>query len=299
MVPTYGRVSRQGLVAYGSSLEQVGPLARSVADCALLLEVIAGYDEKDAVSLPTSVPAWRTSLVDRRSERLVGIVDELWNLADSPTCQAAHQAVLDLEAAGVRVERISLPLLAQAIGCYTVIACAEATANLARFDGIHLGKGAQEANRYILHTRRSRHLGFGDEVKRRLLIGSLALRHDAWGSYETAKKVRATFRKKIAEVMSAFDALIWPTAPCAAWLRQAAGGQQRDTAVELASDRLTVLANLIGAPAISVPCGTDASGLPLGIQLLGRPLEEGVVLQLAAVIEASRAAVQAFPPSRS
>lgn len=279
MMPTYGRISRHGLVPFASSLEQIGPMARTVKDCALLFRTIAGYDPKDAVSLPEDLNSRRGRGVEGLR---IGLPAELWRELDPQVAAAGQAAVGALELAGAYVEEIELPLLEHALTSYTWIACSEASSNLARFDGVHLG-GRADGGRYGQRVEGARGAGFSEHVKRRLLLGTYALWSDPSSqTLQTAQRMRRWIRDSVLRSFEDLDLLAMPTSLTTAW------APERSTATyeeELARDRQTVLANLAGLPALTVPCGRDAAGLPIGLQLCGAPLMETEVFAAGQVLE--------------
>ena len=277
--PTYGRVSRYGLVAFASSLDQVGPLARSAADCALALEVMAGHDERDSTSLPNPVPDYRGSLASDVSGLVVGLPRECFDApgVDPEVIARIRDAVASLEGAGVRVREVSLPHSRYAVATYYLIAPAEASSNLARYDGARYGRRAAASSLGEMY-RRTRSEGFGAEVKRRILLGTYVLSagyYDAY--YRKAMQVRTLLRRDFEAAFSHCDALALPTTPEVAFRL---GERDRDPLSMYLSDIFTVSANLAGVPALSLPCGF-AQGLPVGLQLIGAALDEATPLRLA------------------
>ena len=283
--PTYGRCSRWGIVAFASSLDQAGPMARTVADCALLLEAMAGHDPRDSTSLEEPVPPWSRLLSPDLRGRRVGVpreyrVDGLAEEVDRLWQQGAEW----LHAAGAEICDISLPHTPFALPTYYILAPAEASSNLARYDGVRYGlrvapEGGSLADMYAA----TRGAGFGRELKRRIILGTFVLSagyYDAY--YLRAQKVRALIARDFAEAFARCDLILTPTAPTGAF---PLGGKVADPIAMYLNDVFTVPASLAGLPAISVPAGLDAEGLPLGLQLIGRPLDEAGVLNGGLALE--------------
>jgi aspartyl-tRNA(Asn)/glutamyl-tRNA(Gln) amidotransferase subunit A len=277
--PTYGRVSRYGLVAFASSLEQIGPFARTAADCALLLEAIAGHDPADSTSLPEPAPRLGDALTGEVSGLVIGLPREFFDARgiDPDVLARVREAVAELERAGAKTREVSLPHTRHAIATYYLIATAEASSNLARYDGVRFGRRAASASLGGMY-RRTRSEGFGPEVKRRILLGTYVLSagyYDAY--YRKAQQVRTLLRRDFEEALRGCDVLAGPTSPEVAFRL----GEKTDDPLRMyLSDVYTVSANLTGVPALSLPCGF-AHGLPVGLQLLGRPLEEALLLRAA------------------
>jgi len=283
--PTYGRCSRFGIVAFASSLDQAGAMAQDVRDCAILLEAMSGFDPKDSTSLDVAVPPWEAGLSPDLKGKKVGIpkeyrvdtmpaeIDALWK-----------QGIEWLRDAGAEIVDVSLPHTRYALPTYYIIAPAEASSNLARYDGVRYGlrdlpDGANLQDMYAA-TRAD---GFGAEVKRRILIGTYVLSAGFYDAYYTkAQKVRALIVRDFAEAFEKCDLLLTPTAPSAAF---ALGEKSDDPLAMYLNDVFTVPSSLAGLPAMSVPGGLDQAGLPLGLQLIGRPLDEQGVLNAALAIE--------------
>jgi len=292
--PTYGRCSRWGVVAYASSLDQAGAMARDVTDCAILLESMAGFDPKDATSLNLPVPDWTAALSGDLRGKKVGIPKE-YRVEGMPAEIEAiwEQGIAWLKDAGAEVVEVSLPHTQYALATYYIIAPAEASSNLARYDGVRYGlrdlpDGAGLQDMYAA-TRAD---GFGAEVKRRILIGTYVLSAGFYDAYYTkAQKVRALIAQDFAKAFEQVDVLLTPTAPSAAF---ALGESNEDPIAMYLNDVFTVPASLAGLPAMSVPAGLDAQGLPLGLQIIGRPLDEQGVLNAGLAIE-GRAAFDARP----
>jgi aspartyl-tRNA(Asn)/glutamyl-tRNA(Gln) amidotransferase subunit A len=284
--PTYGRVSRYGIIAYASSLDQVGPFAHDVRDAAILLEAIAGHDPMDSTSAPIPVPHYQSVLGSGLGTMRFGIPREYFQEGIQPDVDSCvREAVATLESLGATVETISLPHTGYAIGAYYLIATAEASSNLARYDGIRYGRRATGAKSLIDTYRRSRQEGFGAEVKRRIMLGTYALSagyYDAY--YGKAQKVRTLIRRDFEQAFARCDVLVAPTAPTTAFRL---GEKLGDPLTMYLSDVLTISVNLAGLPAISMPCGIDGDGLPIGLQLIGRPFGEEALFRAAYAYEQS------------
>jgi aspartyl-tRNA(Asn)/glutamyl-tRNA(Gln) amidotransferase subunit A len=281
--PTYGRVSRWGVVAYASSLDQVGPLARDVADAALVLEAIAGHDPLDMTSAPRAVPSWQDVLESGVRGLRLGLPREYFVEGMQPEVeQAVRGAVRELERLGATVEPVSLPHTKYAIATYYLIATAEASSNLARYDGIRYGLRVPGANLTELYER-SRQAGFGPEVQRRIILGTYALSagyYDAY--YGKAQQVRTLIRRDFEQAFASCDALVTPVAPTTAFRL---GEKTADPLTMYLSDIFTISVNLAGLPGLVVPCGADAAGLPIGLQVVARPFDEATMLRVGAAWE--------------
>jgi len=292
--PTYGRCSRWGIVAFASSLDQAGPMARDVRDCALLLEVMSGFDPKDATSLDAPVPNWEASLSSNLAGKRVGIPKE-YRVDGMPGEIEAlwQQGIAWMKDAGAEIVDVSLPHTKYALPAYYIIAPAEASSNLARYDGVRYGQrdlpeGAGLQDMYAA----TRAAGFGAEVKRRIMIGTYVLSAGYYDAYYTqAQKVRALIARDFEQAWARCDVLLTPTAPSAAF---ALGEKQADPIAMYLNDVFTVPASLAGLPAMSVPAGLDGQGLPLGLQIIGKPLDEQAVLNAGLAIE-ERAGFAARP----
>ena len=279
--PTYGRVSRWGLVAFASSLDQVGPFTASVADTAELLQVIAGEDPRDSTCLKAPVPDYVAALSQPVKGLRVGLIKECFEQdgLDREVKASVLAAAKQLEALGCELVEVSCPRFNAGIATYYVIAPSEASANLARYDGVKYGYRSSEAGSLAEMTARSRAEGFGDEVKRRILIGTYALSAgyvDAY--YKKAQQVRTLIRRDFDAAFAGVDVLLTPTTPTTAF---GFGAHAEDPLAMYLADLLTIPANLAGLPAINVPCGFDQQGLPIGLQLIGGVLAEERVLQVA------------------
>ena len=285
MKPTYGRVSRWGLIAFASSLDQVGPFANNVSDAAEILQVISGKDEFDSTTVDIPVPNYLETLSKSIKGMKIGLIDNCFDhegLATDVKESVLGSASL-LENLGAEIVNVSCPRFNDGIATYYVIAPSEASANLARYDGVKYGFRSEDEQSLIEMTTKSRALGFGNEVKRRILIGTYALSAgyvDAY--YKKAQQVRTLIRKDFDDAFKKVDVLLAPTAPTTAF----GSGDNIDNPMAMyLSDLLTIPANLAGLPAISLPCGFDNSGLPIGLQLIGNVFEEGKLLQVASQFE--------------
>jgi len=283
--PTYGRCSRWGIVAFASSLDQAGPMARDVKDCAILLEAMAGFDAKDATSLQLDVPAWEANLAaDVRGKR-IGIPSE-YRIDGVPAEIDAvwEQGIVWLRDAGAEIVQVSLPHTKYALPAYYIIAPAEASSNLARYDGVRYGlRVAPEGGNLQDMYEATRAAGFGAEVKRRIMIGTYVLSAGFYDAYfNQAQKVRALIARDFEQAWESCDLLLTPTAPSAAF---GLGEKSADPIAMYLNDVFAVPASLAGLPAISVPAGLDAQGLPLGLQIIGKALDEQSVLNAALAFE--------------
>ena len=293
--PTYGRVSRYGLVAFASSLDQIGPLGRSVADAALLLGVIAGHDPQDSTSAVEPVEDYLNQLEgDVRALRL-GIPRELPTEGmDSDVLDSYRAAITTLESIGVESVEIDLPTASHAVACYYLISTAEASSNLARYDGVRYGFRAPGQNDLHEMYRRTRHQGFGAEVKRRIILGTYVLSagyYDAY--YLKAQKVRTLIARDFDRAFQRVDAIAMPTTPTPAFRL---GEKLADPLQMYLSDIFTITASLAGIPAINVPAGFSRDGLPIGLQLLGKHFAETTILRLARAFEQATDFAQRRPP---
>ncbi len=284
--PTYGRVSRFGLVAYASSLDQIGPFAHDVADAALLLEVIAGHDSRDSTSVDKPVPSYRQALDQPVKPLAIGVAREYFGAGlDTEVEQSVRQAIDVFRQQGVTIKEISLPHSPYAIAVYYLVATAEASSNLARYDGVHYGHRAASFENLIDMYCASRGEGFGAEVKRRIMLGTYALSSgykDAY--YLKALKVRRLIKEDFDKAFAECDVVAGPTSPTPAFK---IGERTQDPLTMYLSDIYTISCNLAGLPGISVPCGFTASGLPIGLQLLAPPFEEAKLLRVARQYEAA------------
>ncbi len=295
MKPTYGRVSRYGLIAFASSLDQIGPFTKDVEDCAIVMNVIAGYDPRESTSVPEEVPDYRRFLGQEVEGWTVGIPKEYFVAGIDPEVEAAvRRAIAVLEQAGARCVEISLPHTKYCLAVYYIVAPAEASSNLARYDGVRYGFRA-EGNRDLLDMyKKTRSAGFGAEVKRRIMLGTYALSsgyYDAY--YKKASQVRALIKRDFDRAFTGCDVILTPTTPTAAFRI----GEKTDDPMQMyLSDIFTISANLAGIPGISVPCGFTSGGLPIGVQFLAGHFQEGRLIQIAGAFE-KRANIEKRRPS--
>jgi aspartyl-tRNA(Asn)/glutamyl-tRNA(Gln) amidotransferase subunit A len=287
--PSYGRVSRFGLVAFASSLDQIGPLSKTVRDSALLLQAIAGRDEHDSTSLDEPVPNYAELLGrDLRGLKLGMPKEYFIEGIDPQVDRAIRAAIRQCASLGAEIVDVSLPNTEHAVGVYYIISAAEASANLARFDGVRYGHRADHVVNLLDHYGRTREEGFGPEVKRRIILGTFVLSSgyaDAY--YLRAQKVRTLIRRDFTDVFEKVDAIICPTSPETAFR---IGERSNDPMRMYLADIFTIAANLAGICGISVPCGfaeVEGKRLPIGLQLLGKPFQEGQLLQIAHAYEQS------------
>ena len=290
--PTYGRCSRWGIVAFASSLDQAGPMARDVRDCAIMLEAMAGFDPKDSTSLDMPVPEWEAGLSADLKGKKVGIPREYrMDGMDDEVEKSWQQGIDWLKDAGADVVDISLPHTKYALPTYYIIAPAEASSNLARYDGVRYGLRVEGSDLRDLYER-TRAAGFGAEVKRRILIGTYVLSAGYYDAYYTqAQKVRALISRDFKKAFGQVDVILAPTTPSAAF---ALGDKSADPLEMYLNDVFSVPASLAGLPAMSVPAGLNLEGLPLGLQIVGKPFDEQGVLNAGLAIE-QRAGFTARP----
>lgn len=281
--PTYGLVSRYGLVAFASSLDQIGPMTRTVEDAALLLQVIAGHDERDSTSFRAEIPDYRAALQAKRRPWKLGIPREYFGEGLDPEVAAAvDNAVAHYRGLGCEIREVSLPHTRHCLDAYYVIATAEASSNLARYDGIRYGHRAKAAADVVDLYCQSRAEGFGDEVKRRIILGTYVLSSGYYDAYYLrAQKVRTLIRQDFLKAYEEVDVLLTPTTPAPAF----EFGAKADPLALYLCDIYTIGVNLAGLPAISLPCGFSAAGLPIGLQLIGRPFQEANLLAVAQAYE--------------
>ena len=295
MKPTYGRVSRYGLVAFASSLDQVGPLTKDVRDCALMLNAICGHDPLDSTSIDRPVPDFTAALQDGLQGVRVGVPREYFGQGLDPEVeQVARTAIAMLQEAGAEIVDVTLPHTDYCVAVYYLIAPAEASSNLARFDGVRYGYRDRSADALLEMYNRSRSQGFGDEVKRRILIGTYALSagyYDAY--YKKASQVRTLIKEDFARAFASCDLLVSPVVPTPAW---AIGAGADDPLSLYLSDILTLSANLAGTPGMSVPCGFSSQGLPIGVQLQAAHFQEEILLRAAHNLEQRAGVVGRKPP---
>jgi len=286
MKPTYGLVSRYGLVAFASSLDQIGPFGRSVEDTAILLNAIAGYDPKDATSLKVDVPDYTQFLTPEIKGKKVGVIRETFGDGLDPEVEKTiRAAIAQLKDLGAEIQEISCPRFRYGIAAYYIIAPSEASANLARYDGVRYGARAEDAENLMDMYLRTRSEGFGAEVKRRIMIGTYVLSagyYDAY--YLQAQKVRTLIKQDFEQAFSQVDVLVSPTAPTTAFKM---GEKTADPLSMYLTDLMTIPVNLAGLPGMSVPCGFDAQGMPIGLQIVGNVLREDQIFQVASAYERS------------
>lgn len=281
--PTYGRVSRYGLVAFASSLDQIGPLTKDVADCAIMLNAISGHDQRDSTSVAQPVPDYTKSLVPNVTGMKLGVPKEYFVAGmQSEVRDVMEKALAKFESLGAEFEWLSLPHTDYALAVYYIIAPSEASANLARYDGVKYGFSYREAKNIREATERTRQIGFGPEVKRRIMLGTYALSagyYDAY--YLKAQKVRTLIRRDFDTAFQKCDALITPTSPTIPFKL----GQKIEDPIQMyLSDVCTLSANIAGIPAISIPAGF-VDGLPVGMQVMGKPFAEETLLRIAYAYE--------------
>ena len=297
MKPTYGLVSRYGLVAFGSSLDQISPFAGDVADAAALLQLIAGFDPLDSTTLKTEQPDYLTTLEQLPSNLRIGVIQELNGEGMQSEVAENFTKMVELcqKQLGASVKTISMSGIQPAIAAYYIVATAEASSNLARFDGVRYGQRKKTAGDVHAMYRKTRAEGFGPEVIRRIMLGTFCLSsgyYDAY--YGKAQRARALLRKQFQEAYSQVDLLICPTSPTTAFK---IGEKASDPVSMYLSDIATIPVNLAGIPAISIPSGFDSSGLPMGLQILGPHLSENKIFQVARAIEQVTGYRHLLPPA--
>jgi aspartyl-tRNA(Asn)/glutamyl-tRNA(Gln) amidotransferase subunit A len=283
--PTYGLVSRYGLVAFASSLDQIGPLTKNVEDAAYVLQSIAGYDRHDSTSANVDVPDYVSALSGDVKGLRIGVPKEYMGEGIDPAVkEAVLNALKTLESLGATWEEISMPHTEYAIAAYYIIASSEASSNLARFDGIRYGVRSANAGNLLEVFEKSRSEGFGPEVKRRIMLGTYALSSGYYDAYYLkAQKVRTLVKQDFDRAFEQYDVIIGPTAPTPAFQ---IGSKIHDPLTMYLNDICTIPVNLAGVPAISVPCG-QAEGLPIGLQIIGKAFDESTVLRVAHAFEQS------------
>ncbi|MBN1868946.1 Asp-tRNA(Asn)/Glu-tRNA(Gln) amidotransferase subunit GatA [Candidatus Sumerlaeota bacterium] len=284
MKPTYGRVSRYGLVAFGSSLDQIGPITRDVEDCAILLDAISGHDERDSTSAPVDVPDFRSFLNQDVRGMKIGIPKEYFAEGmDAEVARAMDESRTAFESLGAELVDVSLPHTDYAVATYYLVATAEASSNLARYDGAQYGHRAEGTENIIDMFSRTRREGFGDEVKRRIMLGTYVLSagfYDAY--YLKALKVRTLIKRDFERAYEKVDAILTPTSPTPAFRK----GEKMDDPLHMyLSDIYTISTNLAGIPGVSVPAAVSTDGLPIGLQLMAPNFEEGRLLRAAHAFE--------------
>ena len=291
--PTYGLVSRFGLIAYASSLDQIGPFARTVEDAAIVLGAIAGHDERDSTSFKTEIPDYRAELTTRKGPWKLGIPKEYFAEGLDPEIGAAvEKAIAFYKSQGCEIREVSLPHTQYCLDTYYVIATAEASSNLGRYDGIRYGHRSTAAKDVVDLYFQSRAEGFGPEVKRRIILGTYVLSSGYYDAYYLrAQKVRTLIRQDFLNAFRDVDALLTPTSPVPAFKI----GEKADPLAMYLLDIYTIGVNLAGLPAISVPCGFTSSGLPIGAQLIGQPFQESNLLAIARSYEQAHGWSAKFP----
>ncbi|WP_305044448.1 Asp-tRNA(Asn)/Glu-tRNA(Gln) amidotransferase subunit GatA [Geoalkalibacter sp.] len=282
--PTYGRVSRYGVIAYASSLDQVGPLARNVEDCALLLQAVAGHDPLDSTSVELDVPDYSAGLGEGVRGLRIGLPREYFIDGLDPEVQRALEAAIAVyRALGAEIVEVSLPHTDYALACYYLIATAEASSNLARYDGVRYGLRAESAQGLLDMYMQSRGQGFGAEVKRRIMLGTYALSSGYYDAYYLkAQKVRTLILRDFLQAFERCDVLLTPVAPTPAFRL---GEKTADPLQMYLSDIFTIPVNLAGTCGLSLPCGLSEAGLPIGLQLVGKPFDEATLLRVAQAFE--------------
>jgi aspartyl-tRNA(Asn)/glutamyl-tRNA(Gln) amidotransferase subunit A len=284
MKPTYGRVSRYGLIAFASSLDQIGPLTKDVEDNALLLKIISGHDQFDSTSADIPVPDYTQSLGREIKGLKIGVPKEYFVEGIDPEVkEIIRQAVEKLKNLGAAAKEVSLPHSEYAVPVYYIIATAEASSNLARFDGVQYGFRARDSSGLIDMYQETRGQGFGQEAKRRIILGSFVLSHGYYDAYYLrALKVRTLIKQDFDKVFGDFDCIVTPTSPTPAFK---IGEKTSDPLKMYLSDIYTISVNLAGIPAISIPCGFTKKGLPVGLQILAKPFNEEMIYRVAHAYE--------------
>jgi aspartyl-tRNA(Asn)/glutamyl-tRNA(Gln) amidotransferase subunit A len=285
--PTYGRVSRYGLIAFASSLDQIGPFARSVEDAASVLGAIAGHDPRDSTSVRMDVPDYAggmAALAKSGRRWRLGIAKEYFGEGLDPEVGAAVQAAVDeYRGLGCEIREVSLPHTRYAIGAYYIIATAECSSNLARYDGVRYGRRSKDATDALDIYFKSRAEGFGPEVKRRIILGTYVLSSGYYDAYYLrAQKVRTLIRRDFLDAFAQVDAILTPTSPTPAFRK---GEKAADPLAMYLSDIYTIGVNLAGLPGMSIPCGFTRGGLPIGLQAIGQPFRETELLAIAGAYE--------------
>jgi aspartyl-tRNA(Asn)/glutamyl-tRNA(Gln) amidotransferase subunit A len=282
--PTYGRVSRFGLVAFASSLDQIGPITKDVTDCAILMNTISGHDANDSTSLNVRVPDYRKALINDVREMKLGIPKEYFVAGmDRDVERAVWEAIKLLEQWGASIKEVSLPHTEYAVATYYIICTAEASSNLARYDGVKYGHRASEYDGLIDMYAKTRAEGFGPEVKRRIMLGTYVLSagyYDAY--YRKAQQVRTLIKEDFDRAFEEYDALLTPTSPTPAFM---IGEKVKDPLQMYLSDIFTIPVNLAGIPGISIPCGFSGGRLPIGLHIIGKHFDEEKILRVAYTYE--------------
>ena len=284
MKPTYGRVSRYGLIAFASSLDQIGPLARTVEGASMIAEVISGHDPADSTSVQETVPDYTNQIESEPESLTIGVPEEYFGEGlDEQVGKRLEAIKQGLRDQGVELKQISMPYTEYAISVYYIIATAEASSNLARYDGVRYGHRSEQYDTLVEMFSRTRAEGFGEEVKRRIMLGTFVLSSGYYEAYyEKAQKVRTLIKRDFDKAFEKCDLILTPTSPTTAFKI----GERTENPVEMyLSDICTISANLAGVPALSVPVGTDSKGLPIGAQLLGPSLSETTLFQGARLLQ--------------
>ena len=278
--PTYGRVSRYGLIAFASSLDQIGPVTKDVEDAAILLKAISGHDQMDSTSVDEAVPDYPTLIKKDIKGLKIGVPKEYFiKGTDKEVKQAVLDAIKKLEELGARCEEMSLPHTEYAVAVYYLVATAEASSNLARFDGVQYGFRSSQAKSVIDMYKKTRQDGFGDEAKRRIILGTFALSSGYYDAYYLrALKVRTLIKQDFDKAFRKYDAIVTPTSPTPAFK---IGEKSKDPLTMYLSDIFTISANLAGIPGVSIPCGFTKKKLPIGLQILGKAFDEETILRIA------------------
>jgi aspartyl-tRNA(Asn)/glutamyl-tRNA(Gln) amidotransferase subunit A len=286
MKPTYGRVSRYGLVAFASSLDQIGPITKDVKDCAIVMNAISGYDPYDSTSVNTEVPDYKQSLVKDVKGIRIGIPKEYFIEGIDPDVEKAVTQAIDLFGKwGAEVKRVSLPHTEYAVAIYYIIATAEASSNLARYDGVKYGLRSKRYRDLMEMYAQTRAKGFGQEVKRRIILGTYVLSAGYYEAYyRKASQVRTLMRKDFEDAFRQVDVILAPTAPTPAFR---VGEKTEDPLQMYLSDIFTIPVNIAGIPGISIPCGFSRENLPIGLQMMGKHFDEGMLLRVAYAFEQS------------
>ncbi len=284
MKPTYGRVSRYGLVAFASSLDQIGPITKDVKDCAILMNAISGYDPYDSTSVNTEVPDYKQSLIKDVKGIRIGIPKEYFIEGIDPDVEKAVTQAIDLFGKwGAEVKRVSLPHTEYAVAIYYIIATAEASSNLARYDGVKYGLRSKRYRDLMEMYAQTRAKGFGQEVKRRIILGTYVLSAGYYEAYyRKASQVRTLMRKDFEDAFRQVDVILAPTAPTPAFR---IGEKTEDPLQMYLSDIFTIPVNIAGIPGISIPCGFSRENLPIGLQMMGKHFDEGMLLRVAYAFE--------------
>ncbi|WP_110931396.1 Asp-tRNA(Asn)/Glu-tRNA(Gln) amidotransferase subunit GatA [Paenibacillus bouchesdurhonensis] len=282
--PTYGLVSRYGLVAFASSLDQIGPLTKNVEDAAYVLQAIAGYDPKDSTSAKVDIPNYASALTGEIAGLRIAVPKEYMEGVDPQVKASVMEALRLLESLGAVWEEVSLPHTEYAVAAYYLLASSEASSNLSRFDGVRYGARADHAGSLIDLYHESRSQGFGPEVKRRIMLGTYALSSGYYDAYYLkAQKVRTLIKRDFDQTFEKYDVIVGPTTPTTAF---SLGSQVDDPLTMYLNDILTIPVSLAGMPALTVPCGFE-DGLPIGLQFIGKAFDESTILRLAHAFEAN------------